>query len=231
MTSQDFQINGLDAGQAGAGIGPAGEVGGEGATTAVRGGRFGPGKLRALCGGGGNLLLVGLFAAGIACVYFLSLRGGPTKASAEQVAAESKVDIALQQLDLVAGAGERDKAQAVVDAFYYEAKQRQIPLADLKRNAFVFEPAGRTGISRANPADPSFKRPDPSAVAQSEALDAVRRLRLQSVMAGPRGATAMVSNNLLAEGQSINGWTVVKIKPTEVVLQWNDQQYVLKMDL
>ena len=38
---------------------------------------------------------------------------------------------------------------------------------------------------------------------------------------------AMISNNLLREGQDIGGWTVVRIQPKEVVLGWQDKQYVL----
>jgi len=56
----------------------------------------------------------------------------------------------------------------------------------------------------------------------------VRKLRLQSVLVG-RQTAAMVSNNLLTTGQTINGWTVSRIEPREVELTWKDQKYVLEL--
>ncbi|HOF19416.1 MAG TPA: hypothetical protein PK082_10945, partial [Phycisphaerae bacterium] len=70
---------------------------------------------------------------------------------------------------------------------------------------------------------------EPKDLAQEQALDAVRQLTLQSVLVGTHGATAMVSNNLLTEGQTISGWKVEKIRPDEVVLTWKNQKHVLRI--
>jgi len=70
---------------------------------------------------------------------------------------------------------------------------------------------------------------DEGAKELSEAMVAVRDLRLQSVLIGKSGATAIISNNLLSEGQTIQGWTVSKIQAREVLLVWKDQKFVLKM--
>jgi hypothetical protein len=178
----------------------------------------------------GNLILVVLFAAGVACVYLLSLRGGPAKALAKQEADEIRVTSALAELQ-----AETEKrgvpagsAMALVDTFYYETCQRQVPLERLAGNPFEFEPPG--GEEVALDAQTDGTQPAlPKATRASEALEAVKQLHLQSVVAGPSGAAAMISNTLLCEGQVICGWTVTKINPQSVLLTWQDQTYELKM--
>ncbi len=185
------------------------------------------GKLRQL--GGGNLVLVGLFIAGILCVYFLSIRKGPSEASAEQLNAEAKVDVALHHIREEAGdrAGRPSEAMAVVKTFYHETGARQIPVSKLNGNPFVFKPPGHEDSAATDTRESGSSGLDSPAYVQS--LGAVDRLRLQSILKGPNGAIAMISNNLLTVGQTIEGWKVVKIHPREVILSGNGRQYVLKM--
>lgn len=180
----------------------------------------------------GNLVLVGLFAASIACVYLLSLRSTPAAASAEQRRIELHVESALSLLARPnpTDAEKSRRAQAVLDAFYCQAAQRQIPLEKLSGNPFVFKPPGKVKLPAE--AEPSVAPPDPENPRDedlSEAIAAVGQLTLQSVLTGSSGATAMISNNILSEGQTIRGWTIISIRPREVLLKWNDQRYVLKM--
>jgi hypothetical protein len=39
----------------------------------------------------------------------------------------------------------------------------------------------------------------------------------------------MISSNLVTVGQTIKGWTVVRIDAREVELSWKDKTYVLEM--
>jgi len=177
-----------------------------------------------------NALLAGLFVAGMIAVYLLGLRGGPAEASASQRAAERQVDSALQQLDrmLPDAAPGRSKAKQVVDTFYYEARQRQIPIEQLSGNPFVFTlPAPRAEPLRTTRTEATDLRTQPED--DVDVSQAVKNLRLQSVLMGTHGATAMISNNMLTEGQEIQGWTVKTILPREVILTWKDRQYVLSM--
>ena len=52
---------------------------------------------------------------------------------------------------------------------------------------------------------------------------------LQSVLSGAQGAVAMISGDLLTEGQDVKGWTVRSIAPREVVLAREGLEYVLQM--
>lgn len=178
-----------------------------------------------------NLVLVGLFVAGIACLYLLSMRAGPSKASAEEAAAEAKVDAALSQLAAIPKADDlKRETSAIVDTFYYEAKQRQIPLDKLACNAFAYKAAASEAESQSEALGGEEQGP-PVHVHQDEreAMAAASQLKLQSVLSGWQGATAMISNNLLSEGQVINGWTVKSIESRQVVMAWKDKTYVLKM--
>jgi len=185
------------------------------------------GKLRQL--GGGNLVLVGLFVAGALCVYFLSIRKGPSQASAEQLTAEAKVEVALNQIrqDEEDRAGRPSEAMAVVESFYHETGARQIPASKLKGNPFAFKPPGEEESAPRDTQETGFSVFDGPVYGTK--LCPVDQLHLQSILKGRDGAVAMISNNLLREGQTIEGWKVVKIQPREVILSGNGRRYVLKM--
>ncbi len=175
-----------------------------------------------------NYVLVVLFAAGIGSVYLLSLRSGrPTASAAEQIA-EAEVDAALDQLD-AANNEKAEETSAVVDTFYFEAKQRQIPLGNLETNPFIYEAPGQGADLLGTDA----KMENLAEIQRREELEsrmqAVRGLKLQSVLMGSDGARAMISNNLVAEGQTVNGWTVKSIQPRQVILTCQDREYVLKL--
>jgi len=177
--------------------------------------------------GGANLLLAALFAAGIGGVYLLSLRQGPAEASAQERQTEVQVDSALARLS--AGSVSQAKARTLVDAFYYQASQRQIPVEELWGNPFQYTPPRRpeptTKPAETKPAHPKPGEkptgPDPLAEA--------RKLSLQSVLRGKDGSKAMISNNLLGEGQMIRGWTVQTIEPRKVIMAREGKTYILKM--
>ncbi|HAU36609.1 MAG TPA: hypothetical protein DCX07_02690 [Phycisphaerales bacterium] len=177
----------------------------------------------------GNLMLLGLFISGLVAVYLMSLRTGPQEATAEQQTAQKQVDLALAQfLATPASNAQRNLAASVVDNFYSDTRQRQIPRDQLRSNPFEYRAPASRQVAVAATADDA-PPPEPKDLAQEQAMEAVRQLTLQSVLVGSHGATAMVSNNLLTEGQTISGWKVEKIRPDEVVLTWKNQKHVLRI--
>ena len=118
----------------------------------------------------------------------------------------------------------------MANTFYYEAKQRQIPLAELRGNPFVFHRPDTAPPEAPAPKQASEPPKDNHQERElADALAAARQLTLQSVLVGAHGATAMISNNLLTEGAQINGWTVKAVRAREVTLAWKDQEHVLTM--
>ena len=174
----------------------------------------------------GNLMLVGLFAAGIACVYALSLQQGPASASEQERQNELRVETALNMIKNQTFAGQSRKAQEIVDTFYQEARLRQVPIGELTGNPFVYQPPHPLAAPAETPKAP---KKDPRLVALEQAQEAVKDLELQSVLKGEHGSTAMISGNLLTKGQVIRGWTVSKIGPREAVLTWKEHRHVLRM--
>jgi hypothetical protein len=179
----------------------------------------------------GNLLLAGLFVTGMVCIYMLRLQGGPSQASAEQSKTQEQVDNVLARITASKGTSQlaAEKYKDVINTFYYEAQNRQIPLSALGGNPFVFTrggavtQAGRSAPATGQEAGPTESEPQEYA----QALKEIKKLSLQTILTGSSGSAAMISNNLLAEGQMICGWTVTKIRSNEVMFTWKDKTYVL----
>jgi hypothetical protein len=205
--------------------GPEDAAGQGPAPAAAEGPRGGP-LLRDLLSG--NWLLAALFAAGIVCLYAMSLMRGPLPASARQTEVQSSVDDALAKLSGAPGLTADKTTAAIVETFYCEAKHRQIPASSLRGNPFVFQILA-TEAPATRPATEAKAAPPAETTRESEAMSAASGLRLQSVLMGARQNAALISDNLLTEGQVILGWTVTQILPREVHLTWKDKTRVLKM--
>ncbi len=173
-----------------------------------------------------NLLLVVLALAGAGSIYFLIPSDTLQTASAEQSLTELQVDSAL--LNLATLDASHGKAMEVVDTFYYQAKQRQIPLEEISRNPFVFK-APELPKPATQPAPKKQPAPLEKIKKAPQEMEEVKKLVLQSVLTGSRAPVAMISNNLLTEGQKISGWTLTKIDPRSVTLTWKDKTYILRM--
>lgn len=182
-----------------------------------------------------NIFLIVLFIGGAAAVYGLSLRKGPAEASAEQQTVEIQVDSAILRI----ANEEPNKAKApssgqitsqILENFYDRIAERQIPLSDLKKNPFVFVPtAPPKPIVVKNSSDPKAVEKSPEEKRREETTAAFKTLHLQSVMMGRDGGTALISNNLLTAGQTIEGFKIKSISPRLVVLVRDGKEFVLEM--
>ncbi len=174
----------------------------------------------------GNLVPFALFVAGVALVYILSLRTGPAPASAEQQLVEAQVESALTQLKNV----QSRTSQKILGHFEYDITTRQVPPERLNGNPFIFYPPSQQPGQLALPdQDESPQQAEPFARKLSKALAVAEKLVLQSVLTGKHSNTAMISGNLITEGQKINGWTVSKIQSRKVTLTWGGRIHVLEM--
>ena len=184
-----------------------------------------------------NVILAVLFAGGVATVYGLSVRKGPAEATAEQKLAESSVDSALLRFKGGSGRGSdalsaRKITRDLLSNFSDRIVKNQIPLAKLNKNPFVFVPPEARvapSVTRVHPGSKPKVEETPEEITQKQAMERLSRLRLQSVMMGSSGSAAVISNNLLTEGQRTEGFTVKKISSKSVVLTWRGQEFVLKM--
>lgn len=183
-----------------------------------------------------NLLLAALFLCGAGGVYVLSLRGGPAKASAEQQFAEAQMDTAILRIssmpDSSAAPSPGRMTRELLQTFYNRVTSCQVPLEKLGKNPFVFVPPVPPPAAPAQKPAVDVAETQPAEYSNSsyqQALATFRGLRLQSIMMGNNGGTAIISNNLLTAGQQIDGFTVKAVNPKSVVLTWHDREFELKM--
>ncbi len=177
-------------------------------------------------------ILPGLLVAGLAVVVVLHFRGSvPAKASASTKETEKRMDGFLKAFRTTAAPGADKKASSVINTFYFEARQRQIPASKLTCNPFRLQsvtgaaaPQESTAASATQPVTDEGEAKE-----LSDALAKLKTLTLQTVMTGSAGATAIISNNFLTLGQKIYGWQVIDIQPRSVTLQWRDCKRTLTM--
>ena len=189
-------------------------------------GRFAGAKLPALTKS--SVMLGIMFIGGVLGVYLIGLRVSPQMVSAEELIADQEVEsVLLQYHTSLRSAGNlRKRETAILDTFYYEAGNRQIPLDALQGNPFVFRASAFMPVAEGN------KDNAASTATSSRSLDdmaVVKQLKLQSVMMSGKQSAVIISNNLLTEGQTIRGWIVLKISPHHVELRRKDKTYILEM--
>lgn len=181
-----------------------------------------------------NVMLAVLFIGGTAAVYGVVLRKRPAEAMAQDSAAEARVDTALlriAQSPTPATPAAGRMTRELLRSFYTEISSRQIPLSDLKKDPFVFVPprsAGTVSLTQEIPAADN-QRQDDQRDTFEQAQGRFALLRLQSIMMGRGGGSAIISSNLVTVGQKIDGFTVQSITPKTVVLAWQDKTFTLKM--
>lgn len=176
-----------------------------------------------------TLAMIGLFVAGAAVVGILSMRSGPAPATANDQAAEEQVNSFIARTE---GQNEQLKdfkdTKEVVDRFYNYASSHQVPVDDLKANPFVFgdpkKPRGGTV--------PSPKPNDDMRLAASQRRklhSEFDKLNLQSIMMSPRGGTAIINNNFVAEGHKVGSFTVTKVHAHSVELSAHGVVFTLRV--
>jgi len=179
----------------------------------------------------GSLVLLGLCVAGFAALYVMGRRTGPSAALGDQTLVHAKVDAALDSMGAKPTAAEmsqKTNAEAIIGNFYTAARQRQVDKDRLERNPFVFYQKAPEPTEIDVPKESEVKDEVPAEL--KAALEAVKTLKLQTVLVGKdKKNAALVSNNLVTVGQLVKGWTVTKIEPRMVELTWKDQKHVLEL--
>jgi len=181
----------------------------------------------------GNLMLIGMLAAGVVGVWVLSLRNGPSSALADQQLVHTRVEVALQVLGdgpTEADAQRRSNARAIVREFYTAAKQRQVPVKQLKGNPFVFESAAPPEKNTA-PKEPPKPKIDPLDVERDRALEAVKGLHVIGILAGDPPTASITGAGNVRVGDRVVGWKVTRIDRRTVEVHWSNAKHKLDRTL
>ncbi len=183
----------------------------------------------------GNIIMAALFVAAGGLVYALTLRKGPAVASAEVQNIRSQVNTALQRFQASGSftSAAKVSTQDLLARFSNQIVHRQIPLESLQKDPFVFVPPPRvvkpTGQTPEAVSPVDAQQQDPMAQSRREVQARFEALSLQAVQTGASGMMAIISNNLVTPGQKIECFTVKRIEEDSVVLTWEDEEFILKM--
>ncbi len=174
-----------------------------------------------------STMLIGLmFVLGAGWVFWESRASGPKTAVAASVADDPTITMNLDQMQMEAAIGQvrETRKQQLLAPILKGEERRRIHLLAPSRDPFALvteQEKPKTDASLDHQpivTEPVVEEPPPS----------VDGLELRSVLVGAV-PTAIINGYLIQEGQVISGWTVAKITPAKVVLQWRNHQHVLTM--
>lgn len=196
---------------------PAPDFGGDGDTAFVAGEK----KPQA------NPVLLGVLGLAVvgAGLYYGVLRHGPATASAAQAPPPDAVATFLSngQHHVQLMRQMLQDTDRVVAQFRASSMARQVPLKGLRTNPFQIaadQPDARTDSS-------SRRRHEEERLAAQAGAE---RLRLQSVLHGSHVQACMINNQLVQEGQEINGFTVEHIGPQSVIVRSGTFRFEVSME-
>jgi hypothetical protein len=192
-----------------------------------------------------NLFFFGIFLIGIGLVAFMSMRGGPKESSAAEKKQQQETETAITTFLAREEARRKggpaatpdelmNDTKSLVDSFYNFTAKNQVPLENLRTdNPFLFQ--------RGEPSEAQKKAAELEAQKKRQAEEEARRKRiekarqdfkeltLQSILNGPTGRQAMVNSSIIRVGDEINGFKVEEIRPRNVLLTREGEEFTLEM--
>ncbi len=179
-----------------------------------------------------NVVLAVLFLAGMAVVYFMSMKTEAAKEDPLAAAREAIVNDAVKQFQInpVTIANDPQKPDQpekspveLAREMMTGAPERQVPLKQLKNNPFVL---------RADKQSKRVKLSAPKSVGITPGVTALQKaeaLELQSIVTANDRSLAIISDRLVSVGQDIAGWRVHEIGNGQVTLKRKHLSYVLRV--
>jgi len=174
-----------------------------------------------------TLMLVGVFALGLAMIWLLGLQAKPRAASA----ADTQVDSAIT--DMLGKSTKQEQLKrlfkdtdSLVKMFYEYPGASSIPADELPVNPFAHNGPATAVISPVAPV------PVGTSAEQERlrrAAESFATLKLQSIMLSKNMAAAMINNQLVTVGAKVGEFTVTEIETQRVVLSLGKNKFELKL--
>jgi len=168
-----------------------------------------------------TILVAILVAIGLVCLMFMIRKSQPQAASAKQAKTdETKIDAAINRLTGVRSemAGRMD---AIIKKFYEFSDVFQVQVSELSKNPFEVEGLAMRGLK-----GQTVVSEDPQAQAEllrkEKMQEQAGTLKLLSIMRSDNGNSCMINDQILQQGQSLEGFTVLQIGNNFVELAWSD---------
>ena len=168
-----------------------------------------------------TVLVAILVAIGLVCLLFMIRKSQPQAASAKQSANdETKIEAAIGRLTGIRSemAGRMDE---IIQKFYEFSDVCQVRVGELVKNPFQVEGTMK-GIKGGAVAEI-----DPQAQAESirrqKMQEQANTLKLLSIMRSDEGPSCMINDQILRQGDVLEGFTITQIGSTSVELVWSPE--------
>lgn len=165
-------------------------------------------------------LVAVLVAIGLVCLLFMIRKSQPQAASASPaVTDETRIEAAISRITGVRSEMVR-RMDAIIQKFYEFSDVFQVKVGELSKNPFEVEGAmmkglqGQTVVSD----DPQVQA---ELIQREKMQEQASTLRLLSIMRSDRGNSCMINDQILRQGQTIEGFTVAQIGDNSVELVWS----------
>lgn len=170
-----------------------------------------------------TMILATLLLIGAGAVWFMRMKAGPATAKAADPI-EKKADETIKKF-LSDGPNNINSmktllkdTEKVVQEFLAYPSKKQIALESLQTNPFRFS-VEKQADPEAEKARVEKERLEKLAAEKAEIAKSVAKLQLQSILAGGRVPSCMISGRMHTEGEQVNGFVIEKITPTTVVVR------------
>lgn len=168
-----------------------------------------------------TILVAVLVAIGLVCLLFMIRKSQPQAASAKQSAGdEKKIEAAITRLTGVRSEMV-DRMDEIVQKFYEYSDVFQVKVSELAKNPFHVE-----GVAQSVKGETVVPY-DPQAQAEQIRREKMQQqaatLRLLSVMRSDSGHSCMINDEILRQGDIIEGFTVARIGDSFVELTWSSE--------
>jgi hypothetical protein len=160
-----------------------------------------------------------LVAIGLVCLMFMIRKSQPQAASGKQAGGdETKIEAAISRLTGVRSEM-ADHMEAIVKKFYEFSDVFQVKVGELTKDPFNVEGLAAKGLDA-----PAVLSEDPQvqaeAVRRQKMQEQARTLRLLSIMRSDGGHSCMINDEILHQGEVIEGFIVRQIGNNSVELAW-----------
>lgn len=159
-----------------------------------------------------STIMVGvLVGIGVVSLLLMIRRSAPQAASARETANDQKIESAISRIS-----GSRtemaDRMDEIVKKFYQFSDVTQVKVSELAKNPFEAEGAAL---------DPTVVFDNSADRAELLRLQRARSLKLVSIMRTPQqGTSCMINDQILQQGDIIEGFKIVEIGNNYVALVW-----------
>ncbi len=157
-----------------------------------------------------TILVVILICIGLVGLWFMIRKSRPQIASAGSATdEETKIEVAISRLTGVSSEMS-NRMDEVVTKFYEFSDVCQVEVEELAKNPFEVEIATEVKEEEKGPTEEE-KALEAARLRQAELQKQAATLKLLSIMQQEEGNACMINDQILTQGQSIEGFTIVHI--------------------